>query len=67
MNRNRSIGIARGYGLKDQGQNFSLLHNVQTDFGAHPTSYPVGEADHSTPSIAKVKNGGAKTPLPHTS
>jgi hypothetical protein len=41
-------GIATGYGLDDQGgrefesrqgQNFSLLHIVQTGSGVHPTSY----------------------------
>jgi hypothetical protein len=48
--------------------NFSLRHHVQTDPGAHPTSYPkvtgdlpLGvkrpgrEGDHSTPSSAEVK------------
>jgi hypothetical protein len=25
-----------------QGQDFSLLHNVQTGSGAHPASYPMG-------------------------
>jgi hypothetical protein len=61
-----------------QRQNFSLLHNVQNGSGAHPTSYPMGtgralslevkwqgsEADHSPPSNAKVKNGGAIPPHP---
>jgi hypothetical protein len=27
---------------------------------------PGREADHSIPSIAEIKNGGAITPLPHT-
>jgi hypothetical protein len=59
---------------------FSLFHNLQTGSGAHPASYPMGcggglfspglkrsrrEADHSPPSMAKVKNGGAIPPLPH--
>jgi hypothetical protein len=41
-------GIATGYGLDDRGVGvrvsvgFSLLHIVQTGFGAHPASYPVG-------------------------
>jgi hypothetical protein len=26
----------------DGGQKFSLLHVVQTGFGVHPTSYPMG-------------------------
>jgi hypothetical protein len=59
-------------------QDFSLLHSVQTDYGAHPASYPIGpggsfprsnvaraRADHPPPSSAKVKNGGAITPLSH--
>jgi hypothetical protein len=49
-------------------QEFSLLHVVQTGSGVHPTSYPMGtggsfpgvkrqgrEADHSSPTSAKVK------------
>jgi hypothetical protein len=48
------------------------LRSVQTDFGAHPTSYPMGtganvpgrEADHSPPSSSEVKNDGAMPPLP---
>jgi hypothetical protein len=56
---------------------FFLLHGIQTDSGAHPASYPmdtgaispeikklVPETDHSPPSSAKVKNGGAIPPLP---
>jgi hypothetical protein len=58
-----------------QGQDFSLLLNVQTGSGAHPTTYPMGnrgsfpggKADHSPPSSAEVKNGGAIPPLPHVS
>jgi len=47
--------------------NFSLLHRVQTGFGSHTASYPVGtgalsqgvkrperEADHSPPPSAEV-------------
>jgi hypothetical protein len=42
--------ITTGYGLDNQGfevrvpvgQEFSLLHVVQTGSGAHPTSYPMG-------------------------
>jgi hypothetical protein len=45
-----AVGIATSYGLDDQGiefesqwgQEFSLLHVVQTDPGAHHTSYPMG-------------------------
>jgi hypothetical protein len=43
--------------------NFSLHHRVQNGSGAHPASYPMGargsfpggEADHSPPSSAEVK------------
>jgi hypothetical protein len=61
--------------------NFSLFHSVQTYSGAQPASYPmdteggggsfpvvkrtVREADHSPPSSAQFKNGGAVPPLPH--
>jgi hypothetical protein len=50
------------------GQEFSLLHVVQTGSGAHPASYSMGtggsfpgvkrqgrEADHSPPTIVEVK------------
>jgi hypothetical protein len=59
---------------------FSLLHSVQTDSGAHPASYAIGtwgyflggkrqgrEADHSSPSTAEVKKGGAIPPFPYMS
>jgi hypothetical protein len=61
-------------------RDFSLLDSVQTDFGAHPSSYPMGtggffpgvkrpgcEADHSPPSSAEIKNGECIPPLPHAS
>jgi hypothetical protein len=38
---------------------FCLLYIIHTDFGAHPTSYPIGgggEADPSPPSTAEIKN-----------
>jgi hypothetical protein len=48
--RDSSVGTATGYGLNDRGvgvrvpvgQEFSLLHVVQTGSGVHPTSYPMG-------------------------
>jgi hypothetical protein len=49
--QNSIVGIATGYGLENQGvrvfesqwgQEFSLLHVVQTGSGVHPTSYPMG-------------------------
>jgi hypothetical protein len=56
---------------------FSLLHSVQTGCGAHPTSCAKGtgglspginrlgrETDHSSPSSAEVKNGGANIHSP---
>jgi hypothetical protein len=49
---------------------FSILHNVQTGSGAHPAYYAVGtggEVDHSPPSAAEVKNGGAVPSLSHKS
>jgi hypothetical protein len=59
-------------------QDFSLLHSVQTNSGAHPASYPMGTrgsfpqrgtrqgrvADHSPPCSAEVKKGGAIPPFP---
>jgi hypothetical protein len=47
-NRDSSVGIATGYRLggrgysPDRGSDFSLLHSVQTNSGAHPASYPMG-------------------------
>jgi hypothetical protein len=56
----------------------SSLHNGHTGPGVHPVSShcvpgtlypgvkrPAREADHSPPSSAEVKNGGAIPPLPH--
>jgi hypothetical protein len=48
--RDSVVGIATGYGLDDRGsefeyrsgQEFSVLHVVQTVSGVHPTSYPMG-------------------------
>jgi hypothetical protein len=61
-------------------RDFSLLHGVQTGSGAtQPPSqwapgalssgvkWPACEAVHSPPSSAEIMNGGAITPLPHTS
>jgi hypothetical protein len=50
-NRDRSVGVALGYGLDDRGSrvqfpagdgNFSLHRRVQNGSGAHPASYPMG-------------------------
>jgi hypothetical protein len=48
--RDSVVGIATGYRLDDEGvevrvpvgSRISLLHVVQTGFGVHPTSYPMG-------------------------
>jgi hypothetical protein len=49
-NRDRSVGLATDYGLDGPvsiigSAKFSLLHSIQTDFGAHPASYPIGTGD----------------------
>jgi hypothetical protein len=57
------------------GFDFSFLHNVQTVSGAQwvpgalssRIERQVREADHSHPSSAEVKNGGAIPPLPDES
>jgi hypothetical protein len=62
-------------GAKD----FTLLHFVQTGSKAHPASYSLGtedfftgvklpghETEHSPPSSAVIKNGGAIPPLSYT-
>jgi hypothetical protein len=71
-------GWTVGFRFPAGARDFSLLHSVQTESVAHPASYPVGtggggrfhgvkhpgrEADHSSPSRAEVKNGGAISPL----
>jgi hypothetical protein len=61
-----------------RARDFSVLHSIQTGSGAHPSSYsldtgecfhgikwPGHKADHSSPSGAEVKNGGAVPPLTH--
>jgi hypothetical protein len=71
-----SVGIATGYGWMAEGsefesrkgEEFSLLHVVQTGCGVHPISYPMGtegsfpgvkrpgrEVNHSPPTSAEVK------------
>jgi hypothetical protein len=59
------------------GQEFSLLHIVQTGSAVHPTSYPMGtggsfpggkrpgrEADHPPPTSVEVKKTWVYTPTP---
>jgi hypothetical protein len=57
-----------------QGQDFSLLHSIQTRSQAHPAGalflglkQPRREGDHSPPCSAEVKKGGAIPLLPHMS
>jgi hypothetical protein len=85
MSRDWAVGMATGYGLDDRGvgvwvlmgQEFALLHVVQTGSEAHPTSYPMGtgdsfprvkrpgcEADHSPPTNAEVKKTWTYTSTP---
>jgi hypothetical protein len=81
-----AVGTATGYGLDDQGvsefescwgQEFSLLHFVQTGCGVHTTSYPMvigalppavkrpgRETDHSPPTSAEVKKTWTYTSTP---
>jgi hypothetical protein len=57
----------------DKGRYVSLIHSLQSGSGAHPqwiqraispeVKRPTREADHSSPSSAEVKNGGAIPPL----
>jgi hypothetical protein len=60
-----------------EGQEFSLLHIVQTGSGVNPTSYTMGtvgsfpgvkrpgrETDHSSPTSAKVKKVWIYTSTP---
>jgi hypothetical protein len=75
--RDSAVGIATGYGLDGRGvgvqillgKDFSSLHVVQTNYGVHPASYPMGnggsfpgikrpgrEADHSPTTSTEVKN-----------
>jgi hypothetical protein len=73
--RDISVGIATrlragGPGLRFRfptgTTDFSLLHNVEADFGStqNPTKGVQGrEADHTSPSNAVVKNGGTISPF----
>jgi hypothetical protein len=81
MSRDNSAGTATGWtaGVRVLlEERFSLVRIVQTGSWAHRASDPMGtggdfpgvkrpgrEADHSHPSSAKAKNGGAIPPLPH--
>jgi hypothetical protein len=71
--RGSSVGIVAGYGLDDRGSILGrgkiLLISVTSRPGLGTTlvkSVPGvnREADHSSPSNAEIKNGGAIPPLP---
>jgi hypothetical protein len=85
VSRDSRVGIATSYWLEDEGlefesrwgQEFSLLHVIQTGSGVHPTFYPLGtwgsflgvkwpgrEADHSPPTSAEVKKTWVHTSTP---
>jgi hypothetical protein len=61
-------GLDSGIRILEEASGFSPLHTIRTVTGAYPSSYPmdtwevnrlVRETDHSYPSSAVVKNGGA--------
>jgi hypothetical protein len=70
-----SEGIDTGWGMDGwglipgRGKNISLLHSQLTGSGVHLASFSMG-IEGSFPGvkrpIAKVRNGGAVPPLPHT-
>jgi hypothetical protein len=75
-----SVSKKTDYGLDGRGSIPGRVEIIQTGFETNPVSYPVGtgalsqgvkrqgrEADHSLPSSAEIKNGGAMPPLPHMS
>jgi hypothetical protein len=70
QSQDSSVGIAVGYRLgswssiPDNGKIFLFCVVSRLFLGIKP---PGREADHSPPSSAKVKNGGAMPPFPHVS
>jgi hypothetical protein len=68
----------KGYRLgfdSQQGQNFSLLHSIQTSSGTYAAYNPMGtrgsflgdKAYHSPPTTAEVRNDAATPPHSNTS
>jgi hypothetical protein len=55
----RATGWTAGVRFPVLARNVSLLHSVQTGSGP--------EGDHSPPSSAEIKNGGATPPILHMS
>jgi hypothetical protein len=76
-----SYGMDGRGSIPDKGKKFYVLHSVQSGSGAHPFSIEMctrgalspgikrtgRDADHSPPSGAELKNGGAVPFLFHTS
>jgi hypothetical protein len=69
-----------GVRFSSEARNLSLLHIIQSVSGSRPAFHQMEtggsfpgvkkqgrEVDHSPPSNAEVKNGGAIPPLPHMS
>jgi hypothetical protein len=44
----RAMGWTAGIRFQARSRDFSLLHSVQTDFGAHQASYPKGTGGKAT-------------------
>jgi hypothetical protein len=70
--RDRSVGIATDYELNGPGliptlKDFSLVHSVQTDSGAHWGVKAAGAWSIPLPPSVEVKKGGAILPLLYTS
>jgi hypothetical protein len=70
--RRWATGWAAWVRFPTEARNFSLIHSVDTDSGAHPASYPMSTGGfflggRSPPSTVEVKNGRAINPLLHTS
>jgi hypothetical protein len=71
----RATGWTAGVRFPAGVRNFSVLHSVQSGSGSFSLPFnvylgvkrPGHEADHSPPSNAMAKNGGAIPPLPHMS
>jgi hypothetical protein len=66
-----AVGIATCYGLDNrgvkvgvpvEGQEFSLLHIVQTGFRTHPASYPMGTRVSFSPGVKRPEREGEHSP-----
>jgi hypothetical protein len=73
--RGSSVGVVTGYGLDGRGVGVRVLLSTLCRPVLGPTQphiqwipgvkRPGCEADHSPPTTAEVRNGGAIPPLPH--